>query len=942
MRRTGLFESPPPLSHTATNNGNSSDHDSVVKSLLFPSFAAAGANHAFETNKASNNNAHPVTGGGGNGRTHHNHHHLERADSVVMSEASTAVADNRTIRTRNIIYHQHPQHARMSVPPSPPSSPPKVSRVALIGDGGGGTGEPHRSISNSAVVSFPFSDDDHNSIEIQQQGTDETLYQDAHSVAIVAVASNDAGDNNAEVNDGDEGSNSANTTPTIDRAVSILDSSPSSSTSNQYNMYEEEATPAQTAFGKELLFQRVLDANSNDDDVLSTASEMGTVIDEQRMADVDDDPRDEKCAAVAEKNTTTMQALTHAELRERSPGQSLKGNNDDGAGDANYSEPVWDEDDEDDDDLKNNNLSLPVLFDGMGDNNSNKEVRFLRPFLSGGGKDNPKTFEQELDNEDAPHSQSEPSGILDAPVSPTARSNNPATAPKTATEILSQAIRRLGSGFAGNGPNNNTTTATNAASRSYRNYSSAPTTPRASYGNSSNNAPQSPNDVQQPHRPNLFVSTLMSPSPERRSGSTATQSPEKRFNSSSLPSSFLLRSPGSSAFQAASRIRPRRSQQHTNDIGQIPEDDEISLQPKSLPNNNNNNAFQIARSCFSFDDTSMDDQYTFTVPNRDYEAPAIEPPSMTRTVFPDRRNSSIHRRLKTSASWDVDTEQRPAFRPRSHRFVTGGIQSVASSPTRKSMMIMMTGSDLSPSKSAMVPQQLKTPQRLEIEREDALDILACLVERGVSWKQTNSAVTGKDASENALPQDSAENVPGKTTSGTDDTEVSSTASLSDIAAVVKELQELSLAEESSQHQSNKHEKRKHALEELLRSHEYAMEMKRVSQSASCWLKSIGRSHSVSATTSASPNKAPSPQKAKSLSADSPVRSELSLSDGNNESQQAAGEESSGSDNIDLLTAKAMLHSAQMEIKEKTELAERLNEELVRFLRRYYLYLSYFA
>ena len=32
-------------------------------------------------------------------------------------------------------------------------------------------------------------------------------------------------------------------------------------------------------------------------------------------------------------------------------------------------------------------------------------------------------------------------------------------------------------------------------------------------------------------------------------------------------------------------------------------------------------------------------------------------------------------------------------------------------------------------------QQLKSPQRIEIERNDAIDILACLVERGVSWKQ---------------------------------------------------------------------------------------------------------------------------------------------------------------------------------------------------------------
>lgn len=423
-------------------------------------------------------------------------------------------------------------------------------------------------------------------------------------------------------------------------------------------------------------------------------------------------------------------------------------------------------------------------------------------------------------------------------------------------------------------------------------------------------------------------------------------------------------------------------------FGKIPENEEATRDDdnKLVRPNNSNNAFQIARSCFSFDayDTSMDDQYDFTVPNHystnsavtdsrqlptldldtsvrqhmEQEAvdPLAESEKHTRWIntaaaeLSFMQNPPVGQVLSGSTSWDVgfvppqQKQQRaPAFRPRPER-TRGGLASVlrpatsfSSSPSRRSGARVRITSDFSPtSASAAInnaeTQQLKSPQRIEIEREDALDILACLVERGVSWKQED-IFNGEDA--DALV--GKEGV-GVATVENDKSERSNqdhaslAPSMSEIAAIVKELQDLSLAEEKLgdfHNNSEAHHKRKLALEELLRSHEYAIEMKRASQSASFWLKSIGRSQS------SSPSKSISPARnivisEEATASDSPSQSGLSQGETPDGSQQAAGEESSAaSDNIDLLTAKAMLHSAQIEAKEKSELADRLNEELVR-------------
>jgi hypothetical protein len=211
--------------------------------------------------------------------------------------------------------------------------------------------------------------------------------------------------------------------------------------------------------------------------------------------------------------------------------------------------------------------------------------------------------------------------------------------------------------------------------------------------------------------------------------------------------------------------------------------------------------------------------------------------------------------------------------------------------------------DTSPSLSTSVDLlNLKTPQRIEIEREDALDILACLVERGVSWKHS----TTKEEDEGKPAADRDEVNEGRPDN---DTGRCPTPSVADVTATLEELGRISVDEEKAD-DSEARRKRKLVLEELQRAHEYALEMKRASQSASSWLQSIGRSQSTNWT-----------------SLDDKLKSDISPGP-EKESRDSVPTESAA-EGIDLLTAKAMLHSAQMEAKEKSELADRLNEELAK-------------
>jgi hypothetical protein len=322
--------------------------------------------------------------------------------------------------------------------------------------------------------------------------------------------------------------------------------------------------------------------------------------------------------------------------------------------------------------------------------------------------------------------------------------------------------------------------------------------------------------------------------------------------------------------------------------------------PASRPAGPPNPLHYAARSCFSWDDTA-----TTTYINDDHCEWTMPPVSKWKlpgpTPVPELSQPELqHPRIPNAKSWDATS----AFRsPPSAPWASWNTHRIRLS------------SSLSPSRGQPDQvQSLKSPQRIEIERDDAIDILACLVERGVSWKPEENIDTIVAEEEEEV----APSAPGE------------------IAAVVQELQELSLAEERlgdfyQSQPTEAHHKRAAALKELVRSHEYALEMQRASQSASSWLQSIGRLASSSAMSS--PSQA-SPSRAGNvvLRSSEPTTPTARSSDGSTATtprmQQAAGEESSAaSETMDLLTAKAMWHASQMELREKSDWAARLNEEL---------------
>lgn len=955
------------------------------------------------------------------------HHHHHQPPSFF---ASTKPAATATIVV-------HPQHAYLlPVPPSPasaaprnmPVSPPKVARMPVT----------IRNVSTEAVINnttrsqskteattnsrFAFLDVDNDDDDDDSNG--EASFKDASSIAIVRKTSQATYDvtedaltyvRSGESSDGSSSISVALALP----PVSMFDDT--TETEVDPTSWEEEATPAETAFGKMLLFQRVLRSpdDDNHEDVLSTASQNGSIVDNDDTGCNDSEPN---VVATNAWDDAVVQPNASAESGGGASLQSLYTT----PPQEEYSDPVWDESD----------LSMPVLENAASvvaaARENDKKLPSRRGTTNHHGVDNEEEKEMEhheaavattttttesrvIGTEDNKNNKSYTLGAQSNAASEVVKQQG-------ATGMLSMAIRRLGSGLTGNSRQIN-----NNSSKHFSSLS-APTTPRAS----SFNAPRSPpTDGAEATTPRSLALSLMSPlqkvvataaAAAENDGTTTTTTGKSRNN---LPSSFLLRSPGSAAFQAASKdssgsyphIPPRftswpggsnqQQQQRRNMFSKIPEDEEGIRDDDNhnliRPSVNNSNAFQIARSCFSFDafDTSMDEQYEFTIPNNHYDtaatkqAPCLdsssdlsrqlltldlnttttswqpEPPIVNFSVAgsdqqqqhtrrthinastvelstspsQERNNHSPNRVLIGSASWDVgfapQQQRAPAFRPRSER-IRGNLSSIlrptksVSSPrnnrvrsTSDFIPITLTAAAAAGNYDSETTQQLRSPERIELEREDALDILACLVERGVSWKQ-ETVSSGDDADVGTGQQEDGDGAKEDSPKRQTQDLGSPSPSTSDIAAIVKELQDLSLAEEKLgdfYDNSEAHMKRKLALEELLRSHEYAVEMKRASLSASSWLKSIGRSQS------SSPSKAGSPARNTIISEtttndDLPSRTSTPKTETPDSSQQAAGEESSASENIDLLTAKAMLHTALMEAKEKSELADRLNEELV--------------
>jgi hypothetical protein len=276
-------------------------------------------------------------------------------------------------------------------------------------------------------------------------------------------------------------------------------------------------------------------------------------------------------------------------------------------------------------------------------------------------------------------------------------------------------------------------------------------------------------------------------------------------------------------------------------------------------------------------------------------------------------------------------------------------------------------SDFSPSKisNMQASMELQTPQRIEIEREDALDILACLVERGIadwntapsiSWSQhekrhskvEEDIVENKDA-DNDIKSDNANKTDKKKGSAcpsppsseimntekeekSEDTTVSRAngdrdnfPSDSILFTMMDEFRKWSLDQVGQSDQNEgcaierDHTQRMAVMEELVKSHAYALEMKRAAVSASTWLKSIGRGHAGNDYIDAN-----SGQNDASNVTTTGAKSEGGQTSGEREAAIPGGE---GSEKMELLTLKAMLHSAQMELVETKQSNLALNEEL---------------
>lgn len=439
-----------------------------------------------------------------------------------------------------------------------------------------------------------------------------------------------------------------------------------------------------------------------------------------------------------------------------------------------------------------------------------------------------------------------------------------------------------------------------------------------------------------------------------------------RSNDKGPPQPGLLRSPGSAAyFNSVSRpSKPLLSPRFAE--GKFPSRTNSSDSSARKHGASLVSPFRFARGCFSFDNTVSDDSHV------------RQGQSDVRPKIPDSMSSSYGmqleprsrglRNLMQSRSWDVGSTPLSPERSLEHnseyvsafRALPGGGRVLhANTNQYRVLEPMKTAHNLSPAitktNSAMA---LLTPQRVEIEREDALDILSCLVERSAAFEKGSVAdrkQLQQEVTENrnhavgrsmlsATPEsgqlcepipeddkvstfaevgtrnDSVIQSPPKRRRNQEPSEdVLESGSLStEMMASIKDLRNI-----SSLHGGDKdHDHRMKILDQLLYSHIYATEMKRAANSASTWLRSIGRSEDSSIDETAS---------MLSFPGDVPLV-DATMSGAPETEQPTEGEaicSSSFEKKMDLRTLRAMLHSASLQAKEKAKEAERLDEELTK-------------
>lgn len=773
----------------------------LVKSLLFPSFVDSGANDTFSSGAVTNNTNNTST-------------------ESVISDASTEIKHNLSVprqkngkqKTKPSIDHDHTvKSTPAAAPPSffastkpsvtgigptqsfppptqqEPMSPPIVSRCRSLSQSSAKKGNARNT----------KSDDDNNDDSKQaQEAPPEFMLGDVQESSdygsskldISTLAHAGCGDDDSELllsnqRIAQSGSTSSARKPGESAQQLIVNVS---ETGRDIFRWEEEATPAQTAFGKELMFRRD-EYNrqykqrehglGSSEDVLSTASEQGTVVSvNHRLAELED----------------------------------LQQYHSDHAGDAE-NDGARPDDRQIPSKVESDLLSVPRLA----------SIRDASRRRQHGIEEEKKLPDFELS--------------------------------ATAENLLTKTIRRIGS---------------------FRD--TAPSTPK---------------------NQRAFSFT-----PQRALNEQYDK--HEHPTNSKTPASFLLRSPGSAMHEAArheqweSRHR-RRLLSPRSLLSRNPGQDDKGG-PDVLKDDSWRDSlgaqvtrpFLLARGCFSFDtfDTTMDDE--FEIPNLEALQQHTQPLYRGSSSW-DATVAHATKAGRDTGGAGMNQGLAPSipFRPRgSHiRHRDGQTFSKSTklpftSPERSNTMpnVWTTPKPGSTTNNDTI-KALKSPDRLEIEREDALDILACLVERGIALKTSESSEDCRDV-EVELTKDNETKV----------------VDPMDITDIVKQLKELSARHKGEGEDACSHEQRLLALDELVRSYQYASEMKRVSVSASSWLKSVGRSTGT-------------------------IKDDMDLDAEATSESQMAGE--SASEGLDLLTCRAMLHSAQLDARENYEYAERLNKEL---------------
>ena len=265
---------------------------------------------------------------------------------------------------------------------------------------------------------------------------------------------------------------------------------------------------------------------------------------------------------------------------------------------------------------------------------------------------------------------------------------------------------------------------------------------------------------------------------------------------------------------------------------------------------------------------------------------------------------------------------------------------------------------------------------MDIEREDALDILACLVERSVAFHEKTDEFSATSVSKRTLLEEDAKNYQthnaehvskGRSTQNENDefcepppppdcspstdttTPVvtpdskskldSIQSSVSEIHDCVEALRKMSREyDEQNSNNTSSHVARSKALDELMRSHTYALEMNRAALSASTWLRAIGRSNRNVGDTS--PIISPSRQHNKTdlkRNCGDTLNFTYSESPSFVDSKHAEFAEREPNNNsvasmdsgayMDAVSLRALLRSAEMKLAEKDEVAKRLDQEL---------------